>query len=134
MNIEIPFFILSAETDIHTTNENAYRHGMLARQLRKAGFAIAVCTGVYGGRAERSILVIDETPHVDDCFNAVLRFARTYAQRTVLAVDANRNANLVPTDEREGAKWIGRFVSVTKDVALEGGDYTCRADRYYVCH
>ena len=133
MNTEIPFFILSAHTDIHTKNENAYRHGMLARQLRKAGFATAVCTGVYEGRAEKSILVIDETPRLVDCFNAVMRLARTYAQTTVLAVDANRNANLVPTDARECAKWIGRFVSVTKEIALEGGDYTCRAGRYYVC-
>lgn len=133
MNVETPFFILSAETDIHTTNENAYRHGMLARQLRREGFAVANCTGVYEGRAEKSLLVIDETPRVVDCFNAVMRLARTYQQKSVLSVDANRNANLVPTDAREGARWIGRFLSVTKEAALEGGDYTCRADRYYVC-
>ena len=133
MNTEIPFFILSAETDIHNVNENAYRTGMLARQLRKAGLATAVCQGVYKGRAEKSILVIDETPHVDDCFNIVLRLAATYAQETVLAVDANRNANLVFTDGERGSQWIGRFISVTEKVAKAAGDYTERAGRYYVC-
>ena len=132
MNTETPFFILSAETDIHTTNENAYRTGMLNRQLRAAGLATAKCRGVYKGRAEKSILVIDETPNVDDCFNIVLRLAATYAQETVLAVDANRNANLVFTDESRGSQWIGRFITVTEDVA-KAGDYTERAGRYYVC-
>ncbi len=132
MNTEIPFFILSAETDIHSTNENAYRHSMLKRQLQRAGLATAVCQGVYKGRAEKSILVIDENPSVDDCFNAVLRLAQTYAQQTVLAVDANRNANLVFTDERRGSQWIGRFIGVTEDVA-KAGDYTERAGKFYVC-
>ena len=133
MNTEIPFFILSAETDIHTTNENAYRHGMLARQLRKAGFATAHCTGVYEGRAEKSILVIDETPHIDDCFNAVLRLAATYAQETVLAVDANRIGHLINVADGKTYKYQGNFRSVTKEVALASKSYTVRAGRYYVC-
>ena len=133
MNTEIPFFILSAETDIHSTNENAYRTGMLNRQVRKLGLATAKCRGVYKGRAEASILVIDETPHNDDCFNAVLRLARTYAQKSILAVDANRNANLVYTDERRGSESLGRFISVPKEVAKAQESYTERAGRYYVC-
>lgn len=133
MNTETPFFIFSAETDIHSTNENAYRTGMLNRQLRKLGFAVAKCRGVCKGRAEASVLVIDETPHNDDCFNAVLRLARTYAQKTVLAVDANRNANLVYTDETRGSEWIGRFIPVTKEVAEAQDSYTERVGRYYVC-
>ena len=133
MNTEIPFFMLSAETDIHSSGENAYRHSMLKRQLQKAGLAIATCRGVYKKRAENSILVIDENPSIDDCFNIVLRLAATYAQETVLGVDANRNANLIFTDGQRGSKWLGRFINVTEEVAKAAGDYTERAGRYYVC-
>ena len=133
MNTFIPFYILSAETDIHSSGENAYRHAMLWRQLHTAGLAIAACQGVYKKRAENSILVIDENASIDDTFNTVLRLAATYAQQTVLAVDANRNANLVFTDESRGSQWIGRFVGVPEEMAKAAGDYTERAGNFYVC-
>ncbi len=133
MNTFVPFYILSAETDIHNSGENAYRHAMLWRQLCNAGLATAACKGVYKKRAEQSILVIDENPSIDATFDTVLRLAATYAQQTVLAVDANRNANLVPTDGKRGSQWIGKFVSVTEEVAKASGDYTERAGNFFVC-
>ena len=133
MNTFSPFFILSAETDIHTTNENAYRTGMLSRKLRAEGFAVATITGAFEGVKEKSVLVIDETPYNDDCFNAVIRLAKTCAQKCVLAVDANRIGHLISVADGKTYKYQGKFRSVTKEVALASKSYTVRAGRYYVC-
>ena len=133
MNTQTPFFILSAETDIHSTNENAYRSGMLSRQLRRAGFAVATCYGAFEGVKEKSVLVIDETPHNDDCFNAVMRLAKTYAQKYVLGVDANRTAILIRVSDGLTHKYMGNFRSVTEEVAKASKSWNERAGRYYVC-
>ncbi len=132
MNTFTPFYILSASQDFINANEKVYRSSLLARTLRRQGFATAVCEGAYKGVKERSILVIDERPSTDECYDAVIRLANLYNQESVLAVDSNRNAHLVFCDGRPPVQ-LGQFMCVSEEEAKSQDAYTSRGGRYYVC-
>ena len=132
MNLSTPFYILSASHEHFNVNDNVYRSNLLGRTLRAQGFATAVCEGAYKGVPERSILVIDERPNTDECYNAVIRLANVYNQESVLTVDANRNAHLVFCDGRPPVR-LGIFTCVSEEEAKAQDAYTSRAGRYYVC-
>lgn len=133
MNLFTPFFILSAADSRHGLRYNVTNHAALLLTLRKLGYAVAECTGRYGGALEKSILVIDETPSSPDTERTLLELARHYGQEAILAVDANRAARLIPLDRWKRPESLGQFTCVSReDIAPDAG-WTCRAGRYYVC-
>ena len=132
MNIELPFFILSASSDACGDAENKARHKMLRRQLRDAGLAIAECTGCYAGDLEQSILVLDEWPATLSTRGIVMRLARAWGQESILEVDANRSARLSFTNGNS-AESLGIFTAVRPEYAKGCEAWTRRAGQYYSC-
>lgn len=132
MNTFTPFYILSASHEHINADKKGFHNNLLGRTLRAQGFATAVCEGAYEGVKERSVLVIDERPYNDDCYNAVIRLANVYNQESILAVDANRNAHLVFCDGRPPQR-LGIFTCVSEEEAKAQDAYTSRGGRYFVC-
>ncbi len=136
MNIEIPFYILSAASSTTcTARENAHRHKTLRRQLRGYGFAVADCEGCYNGVTESSLLVLDDKPiHGDADFvrHSVLRLARAWGQESILEVDANRGARLTFMNNDSPIS-LGKFTAVMAQYAKHESAWTRRNGQYYCC-
>ncbi len=132
MNLSPAFFIISAAREHLYVAEIRARTDTLQRQLRGIGYATAECRGHYGGYAEPCILVIDESPGDAACFTDILRLARIYRQDTILAVDCNRMAQLIDT-ENNAREILGVFTCVSKREAENAGDFTERDGRFYTC-
>lgn len=132
MNNSTAFFILSAARDGDGPIQQRYRTKLLESQLRALGYATARCTGMYKGKRESSILVIDETPSSYNCQSDVMRLADRYGQESVLEVDTGRAAALIYPGSCRRTK-LGQFVRVRRDMALASDGYTKRAGQYYVC-
>lgn len=132
MNLSPAFFIISAARDNLDDSEIAGRTDTLLRQLQGVGYASAPCKGLFGGRKEPCVIVIDENPGTPDCAADVMRLARVYRQDSVLAVDCNRAARLLFCDARVPLS-LGVFISVSQGEAEAAGDYTERDGRFYIC-
>ncbi len=132
MNTFTPFYIVSGALSVYNPRMNADRTDSLERWLRAKGFATVQVTGCYEGDREPAILVLDDRADNDVCEQAVIRLARQYDQKSILAVDANRHARLIFC-EFENTKAIGRWHAVNADTVINNpsASYTERAGQYY---
>ncbi len=132
MNTFTPFYIVSGALSVYNPRINADRTDSLERWLRAEGFATVQVQGCYEGEREPSILVVDDRAYNDVCEQAVLRLARQYDQKSILAVDANRQARLIFC-AFGNFKAIGRWRAVHPDQVMDNPDasYTERAGQYY---
>lgn len=131
-NLTKPVYILSGARDGDTPAQAIARTRALRAEFDALGYASAECHGMYKGKAEPSIMIVDAAPGSNDTERDVLGLARKYRQESVLAVDAMRHASLVFIgDGRRVA--LGPFRNVSRDAALQRDAYTTRAGQYYVC-
>ena len=132
MNTFTPFYVVSGALSVYSPRINADRTNSLERWLRAEGFATVQVKGCYQGNREPAILVLDDRADNDVCEQAVLRLARQYDQKSVLAVDANRQARLIFChfgNSRPIGQW--RAVSAGHVMDNPSASYTERAGQYY---
>jgi hypothetical protein len=125
MNIQKPFYILSAFTEDSTDEVNGENTSILETQLSRQGWGVKPVTGKYNNEFEISYLVTGADEE------SILRFAKLYNQECVLAVDANRHAELLYVDgTREG---LGLFECVDKSLVkdLPAWTYDPVTQQYY---
>ena len=134
MNIHTPFYILSAERSNISQEFNAARTRQLAEQLTARGLDFAPVTGSYQGATESLFIVLDDADAHGD---TLAQLARRYGQESILAVDANRNAELIYINQGIGgndtlrAEPIGRWAAISAERAPEFDGWTLDARGNY---
>lgn len=102
MNTQIPFYVISAEREVLSTQENGDRSNWLGVLLRDAGLQFDIALGSYVGRIERSFIVYEPALQFADIGPTIQarmsqqlqRLARLFNQDSYIYVDANRFATL----------------------------------------
>jgi hypothetical protein len=126
MNLTTSFVALSAERSNLDAETNAGRHRLMLGQLLELGIPFTVVKGVYHGVEERSVLIPGGLLHV-----AILLAAK-YDQECVLAVAADRTAELISRDGKRTpiGKWrrVGKVGKLAKlpdacTIARDGSVY-----------
>lgn len=86
--VKQPFFILSASDSSLETEVNQDRTTLLRKYLKERNVPFKELLGSYKGTQEHSFLVVDTIENV-------LQYAKRFAQESILAVDSDRQAELV---------------------------------------
>lgn len=127
MNIVKQVIILSAERPEHTFEGNRQRTEILKGCLEDCNLAFEVAEGVYNETSETSLVVIVNN---EAEIEAVTGLAfQNFNQDAVLHQDSNQEAHLINKDGT--GERLGRLEQVTKEVAIEKGNFTLLKGKYY---
>ena len=127
MDIAKQVVILSAEKTDKTQAENLIRTENLIGILNDIDLPFKQTLGAFNGVTEQTfVVVINDEQDVDFLKNIAFK---TLDQKAILLQDANRQAHLI-TNTGESTN-IGKLDVVTKEVALNLGNYTIMNDQYY---
>jgi len=127
-----PFVIISAERFTNTIEENEKNHNELLTQLKKDKFSIKEVEGVYQGTVEKSILVILNQRWLAVELATFKNYAAIFNQESILFVDEERNASLIFPQGGLSEK-LGKFIAVSKGIAIQMSNYTFDGKDHYVC-
>ena len=128
-----PFVIISAERSINTAEENKKNHLDLWLQLKGEGFSIKEVEGVYKGTVEKSILVVLNQRWLAVELATFKNYAAIFNQESILFVDEERNASLIFPYNKENSEKLGKFIAVSKGIAIQMSNYTFDGKDHYVC-
>ena len=127
-----PFVIISAERFTNTIEENEKNHNELLTQLKKDKFSIKEVEDVYQGTVEKSILVILNQRWLAVELATFKNYAAIFNQESILFVDEERNASLIFPQGGLSEK-LGKFIAVSKGIAIQMSNYTFDGKDHYVC-
>ena len=128
-----PFVIISAERFTNTIEENEKKHNELMTQLKKDKFSIKEVEGVYKGTVEKSIIVILNKRWLAVELATFKNYAAIFNQESILFVDEERNASLIFPYNKENSEKLGKFIAVSKGIAIQMSNYTFDGQDHYIC-
>ena len=128
-----PFVIISAENANESKEVNAKKHNELMAQLKKDKFSIKEVEGVYHGTKEKSILVVLNQKWLAVELATFKNYAAIFNQESILFVDGERNASLLFPYNKENSEKLGKFIAVSKGIAIQMSNYTFDGKDHYVC-
>ena len=128
-----PFVIISAENANKSKETNAKKHKLLMSQLKKDKFPIKEVEGVYKGTVEKSILVVLNQRWLAVELATFKNYAAIFNQESILFVDEERNASLIFPYNKENSEKLGKFIAVSKGIAIQMSNYTFDGKDHYVC-
>lgn len=127
MDIAKQVVILSAEKTGKTQAENLTRTENLIGILNDIDLPFKQTIGAFNHVTQQSfVVIINDEQDVDFLKNIAFK---TLDQTAIVLQDANRQAHLI-TNTGESTN-IGKLDVVTKEVALNLGNYTIMNDQYY---
>ena len=117
-----PFVILALNYD-HAEEEIVH--------LRELDLNIKALRGSYKGTKERSYLVIVDT--ISD-FKKAIKLADNANQESILYVDKEREASLIPINSEMPQQYLGNWKEYFGDVSnLDAWTQDPSTGRYYIC-
>ena len=128
-----PFVIISAENANESKEVNAKKHNELMAQLKRDKFSIKEVEGVYHGTKEKSILVVLNQKWLAVELATFKNYAAIFNQESILFVDEERNASLIFPYNKENSEKLGKFIAVSKGIAIQMSNYTFDGKDHYVC-
>lgn len=127
-----PFVIISAENANESKEVNAKKHNELMAQLKRDKFSIKEVEGVYHGTKEKSILVVLNQKWLAVELATFKNYAAIFNQESILFVDEERTASLIFPQGGLSEK-LGKFIAVSKGIAIQMSNYTFDGKDHYVC-
>ena len=133
LEVKKPFVIISAENANESKEVNAKKHNELMAQLKRDKFSIKEVEGVYHGTKEKSILVVLNQKWLAVELATFKNYAAIFNQESILFVDEERNASLIFPYNKENSEKLGKFIAVSKGIAIQMSNYTFDGKDHYVC-
>ena len=133
LEVKKPFVIISAENANESKEVNAKKHNELMAQLKRDKFSIKEVEGVYHGTKEKSILVVLNQKWLAVELATFKNYAAIFNQESILFVDGERNASLLFPYNKENSEKLGKFIAVSKGIAIQMSNYTFDGKDHYVC-
>jgi len=125
MNVNVPFFIFSAEKPEYDGSVNTQRTDFCRRHLEHNDIGYTPVLGVWYGHDESA--TIAWAYDIDHTRDVVERLARRYGQTAILEVDANRHACLIYI-ESGVIEEIGPWHEISASTAATLPSYTITPD------
>jgi len=126
MNIQQPALVFSAWQNDIDTEQNRKNVSWVKLQLKQHGVEYAIAQGCYKRQTEPALVVID-TEHARVI---VQRLSRLLKQESILAIDANRHAQL-ETCDGVLIESLGILRNVPEQVARACDAWTRVGERFY---